>query len=315
MKIQVIDLFCGGGGATEGFIQGGGDVVLAIDSWDSAIKLHELNHPTIPILNEVLGTKVFQYYIDLFLEFLDNPDHVHLHGSPPCQAISNASSIKKENGYFMVDWFIDLAKKMEKICLIMGWSFSWSMENVLPIGKHLSKNKIPYVTINSADEGVPQKRKRVIAGEGWLYEKRYLENEWQTVIDALPHLKELQNNNPDQKVLINNVGYKKPKDNWDFSINETSQTLLGKIPVIKLKSMGSRLFIDTNNIHERVRSLTLEEASVLMGYPEFKTNHKDVLVADKWKILGNMVCPQVAESIIIGIKRKNKLKTLFSNWH
>ena len=50
-----IDLFCGGGGASEGFENGGISIVLAVDSWAEALKVHRANHPTIPTLELELG--------------------------------------------------------------------------------------------------------------------------------------------------------------------------------------------------------------------------------------------------------------------
>jgi DNA (cytosine-5)-methyltransferase 1 len=40
----VIDLFCGCGGLSYGFIEAGYDVVLGIDHWEDAIKTFEHNH-------------------------------------------------------------------------------------------------------------------------------------------------------------------------------------------------------------------------------------------------------------------------------
>jgi site-specific DNA-cytosine methylase len=296
MNIEVIDLFAGGGGATEGFIQGGGNVVLAVDSWDSAIKLHELNHPEIPIINEILGTKTNDEYIQLFLEFIENPDHVHLHGSPPCQAISNASRTNKSNGYFMVDWFISLAKDMKKVSEKYDWSFSWTMENVKPIASYLKEKRIPYVCINSANEGVPQTRERIFAGEGWFYEQKYHKSEWISVIQALPHLDNEISTIPSMS------------DNWsNLSVYNVFPTITQISPKqIKVK--------DNQKQTKKIRSLNFEEVAILQGYPAFKTNHEQVCNSDKWKILGNMVCPPVASAIIKAIKKEKTRKTLFSRW-
>ena len=44
VKPTVIDLFCGCGGLSYGFIEAGFDVVLGIDHWQDAIKTFEHNH-------------------------------------------------------------------------------------------------------------------------------------------------------------------------------------------------------------------------------------------------------------------------------
>ena len=94
MKIQVIDFFCGGGGATKGFVEAGAYVSLAVDSWGSAMRLHELNHPEIPFILRELGGDFEETYlmVDEFIE--PTIKHIHLHGSPPCQALSTASTIR-----------------------------------------------------------------------------------------------------------------------------------------------------------------------------------------------------------------------------
>lgn len=344
MKISVIDLFCGGGGATQGFIDAGAHVVLAIDNWDKAIKLHELNHPDLPILNYELGGN-FQDLVNLFLEFIDeSTNHVHLHGSPPCQDLSNASSGNEKDGMKMVNWFIELAKVFEKICLISGWTYSWSMENVVPAKKYLDGNKIKNVVINSADEGVAQTRKRVFAGEGWIYEKSYHKNEWKSIIDVLPHLdkevkimesmkgkgkyndfttrsqmKTITGISPfmfkfKDRFTVNTAGFVNSKNGGDefgnmrYSrfINEPVKTIHNNQPILR--------FMKDENDYSRLRTLTIEEISILMGYPNFKYDLDIVNKKDTHQIIGNMVCPPVAKGIIEGIHRKKNIKTLFHSW-
>ena len=43
-KNTVIDLFCGCGGLSQGFIEAGCNVVLGIDHWKDAIKTFNHNH-------------------------------------------------------------------------------------------------------------------------------------------------------------------------------------------------------------------------------------------------------------------------------
>ena len=75
---------------------------------------------------------------------------------------------------------------------------SWSMENVVPVRRFLPEGT-PYVTLDSADFGVSQKRRRCFAGEGWTAKKTHDNKKlkkpknpelpgYRSVIDALPHL-------------------------------------------------------------------------------------------------------------------------------
>ena len=231
LKIQVIDFFAGGGGASKGFIDAGAYVCLAVDSWESAMRLHELNHPKIPFILTELGGDFEETYlmVDEFIE--PTIRHIHLHGSPPCQALSNASNTNSIEGYIMVKWFIDFAKYLGDKLRALGYTYSWSMENVRPVAKYLKKDDIPYEIINSADVGVPQTRIRVFAGEGWKYKPTHNKENWVSVIQALPYL---------HKELTSTEGNKNNFKNRDLtspSPTITSQSYVQmKVSEIKVKS-------------------------------------------------------------------------------
>ena len=169
--VQVVDLFCGGGGFTEGAIRANAEVVLSIDCWDEAIEIHKANHPNVPCENYTLGGSIVE--TAAFIRSRLTPGaHFHLHGSPPCQKLSNASSSNSEEGMILVNWFIDLVRYMKPD--------SWSMENVVPVAKKIDKHRpgTPWVKLNSADFGVPQTRNRIFAGEGWIAEATHTKEDW-----------------------------------------------------------------------------------------------------------------------------------------
>ena len=180
MKVAVIDLFCGMGGFSQGAIEAGAKVVLAVDLWEEALLVHAKNHPNTPIKRMTLGEK---YHFSLFKREVDKwrklGYHVHIHGSPPCQALSNASSRNPEEGMPLVIWFLE--------CVKYANPDSWSMENVVPVRKRLPEGT-PSVILNSADFGVAQTRRRCFAGEGWVANPTHSKEEWLGVIDVLPHL-------------------------------------------------------------------------------------------------------------------------------
>jgi site-specific DNA-cytosine methylase len=213
-RVQSVDFYCGGGGFSTGAAMAGAEVVLAVDFWMPALRIHHANHPEtmhlcIPLgpvcencgvgtdgkdgpCRRQIGDEVVEFeghsWVDRLMEplaklirsLLDPDAHFHLHGSPPCQELSNASNHKSEGGMLQVNWFLDFVKYIQPD--------SWSMENVVGVRKYLEADNVPYVQLNSADFGVPQTRKRIFAGAGWKAMPTHEKQDWVSVIEALPHL-------------------------------------------------------------------------------------------------------------------------------
>jgi len=230
--IAVIDLFCGMGGFSQGAIEAGAKVVLAVDLWEESLKVHYHNHPGTPIKRMTLGTKnQFSLFMREVEKWRKLGYHVHIHGSPPCQALSNASSRDPSEGMPLVIWFLDLVKFTKPD--------SWSMENVVPMRKRLPEGT-PSVVLNSADYGVAQTRRRCIAGEGWEAIPTHNKESWLSVIDALPHLKEELGTH----INLDGAGESNSRraKSADFDITSTSGTLRNNKPTlreIKLNMIGS----------------------------------------------------------------------------
>lgn len=200
-SIQTVDLFCGGGGFTHGAIQAGAKVVLAIDSWAAAVKVHRLNHPSTPCLCIELGGDIAAT-ASLIRFYLDKDAHFHLHASPPCQALSNASRANAEDGLGLVDWVLELVEYMKPD--------SWSLENVLPLGNFLTERKVPFVNLNAAHYGVAQLRKRVFAGDGWIAKESHSKEQFVSVLEALPHLEGELTATPSMVDRWSNIGNNHP---------------------------------------------------------------------------------------------------------
>ena len=312
-----IDLFCGSGGFSHGWIQGGGVVAVAVDFWEEALENHAFNHPNVPTLKLKLGGPIWKVAILLrrYLEKFGDDVHFHLHGSPPCQALSNASSgVDAEKGMNLVNWFLDLVEYMEPD--------SWSMENVVPVARRLPHGT-PWVKLCSADFGVPQKRYRIFAGEGWEAKPTHSKETWVSVIEAIPDLlgcellpapsmvsrwKNLTINNPFPTItsqsqnqiriayFINTAGNGPSKSrralSVDSPIDEPSKTLASKGATIRIKENGE---------YRSIRPLTVEEAAIIQGWPGMKFID-GLNKAKKRLMVGNMVSPPVSKAICEGIQ-------------
>tara|TARA_R100000988_G_scaffold83553_1_gene46580 strand:+ start:251 stop:1249 length:999 start_codon:yes stop_codon:yes gene_type:complete len=324
--VAFIDLFAGMGGFTTGAIDAGAVCIVSVDSWGESNRVHKANHPHAPILNIELGHPshwhIFKRMVD---EWGRMGYHVHIHGSPPCQALSNASSRDPEEGMGLVRWFLDLVDKCEPD--------SWSMENVVPVRKRLPEGA-PSVVLNSADFGVPQTRRRCYAGEGWIAEPTHTKEEWVSVIEALPHLTELLEDIK-RAMMLNTVGggssigrrvasAEKPVDcpsltinnnppsirtvrlealganakrHQDRAIDEPSKTICGSG-----NQAGARVFDHNENPPKKIRSLNTSETLVLQGFPADYDLSAATTQKARWTMVGNAVPPPVAAAVIRGIQ-------------
>lgn len=83
MRLTVVDLFCGSGGLSAGFVDSGLEVVAAYDSWTSAVKTYRRN------LNE----HAFEFDLtdtDKAIAEIKQIDPNVVAGGPPCQDFSSA---------------------------------------------------------------------------------------------------------------------------------------------------------------------------------------------------------------------------------
>ena len=86
---KFVDFFCGIGGASQGALDAGYDVCLAVDSCAKALEVHKANHAQT------------RHYCLRLPSYLPLPlptseENWHLHGSPPCTAVSKANQVRDD---------------------------------------------------------------------------------------------------------------------------------------------------------------------------------------------------------------------------
>ena len=170
MTVSVVDLFCGGGGFSEGARRAGCHVVLAVDSDVDAMTVHQVNHPD---AEHVITTLPSDDVVRRVAEHVARGAHVH--ASPPCQMLSQANRRVKatsvDHSLSLVQWYIDLVLSQRPA--------SWTMEQVnVPVVCRLLQRArmrhpecIDFLVVDVADFGVPQNRRRVVAGSPPLIER------------------------------------------------------------------------------------------------------------------------------------------------
>jgi DNA (cytosine-5)-methyltransferase 1 len=161
--LSVLDLFCGAGGLSLGFINAGFNVMFAADNNEVAIETYRKN----------VGQHA--HWIDLS-KLPALPQTTVIIGGPPCQGFSSAG-MRKPNDHrnSLVSSFANIVTELRpKAFLFENVEGFLTAENGLRVFELLTPlikagYRIHLRKVNAANYGVPQHRKRVIAigGLGW----------------------------------------------------------------------------------------------------------------------------------------------------
>lgn len=260
--MRAVDLFCGCGGLSLGFLKAGIEIVSAFDNWDDALNVYRtnFNHPAIKcdLSNEDASVEqIIPFHPDMII------------GGPPCQDFSSAGKRDENNG--RGDLTVSYANIIARVH--PTW---FVMENVSRIVKtqklvdalaifRAAGYGITYTILNAALCGVPQKRKRFVMigklGEQDNFILNVLEaglaDKEMSVADCFGDLLEIKNY------------YRHPRSyvrRGIFSVDEPSPTIRG---VNRPMPKGYKLHPnDPVDSLEGVRSLTTRERSMIQTFPE-----------------------------------------------
>ena len=180
-----VDLYCGIGGASQGAVSAGCVVALAVDADAHVLRTHAANHPhTRHICCTLPPTQP--------LPLPGRHEDWHLHLSPPCTKLSQAfhgnhASARLADGLAHVRWSLDFA--------LASTARTWSLEQVAtaPVLRLLQAYRVrhrrtmAFHVFDFACLGVPQKRKRVLAGTPALISRLARKRTWRrSVRDVIP---------------------------------------------------------------------------------------------------------------------------------
>jgi DNA (cytosine-5)-methyltransferase 1 len=167
-KLRAVDLFSGCGGLTTGLRGAGFDVLLAVDNDPLAIKCYRLNHRKTTLWHRDIKTVSGE---EILSTFSLKPGELDLlAGCPPCQGFSSLRTLNGSRR--VVDVRNDLISDFGRLALELRPK-TVLMENVPGLGNDLrlkvlanrlrrSGYKVRWKTLNAADYGVPQRRRRLI---------------------------------------------------------------------------------------------------------------------------------------------------------
>lgn len=167
-SIAVLDLFCGGGGLSEGFLQAGYDVVAGVDAEADFLATYEHNH------EDALAIRADLSEVDpesFFEAHPIDPDAIDVViGGPPCKGFSIAGHRDPDDERnYLVGNFIDFVEFVEPEAFVMenvpgikSMEGGDTLRSILEGFERAGYEKPAYETLNAADYGVPQNRRRVI---------------------------------------------------------------------------------------------------------------------------------------------------------
>ncbi len=159
-SVTALDLFCGAGGASRGMRDAGIDIVASVDHEPSAIQTYNESLPGTPLLHDLSQVDT---------SILPDTDIDWVHGSPPCKGFSEAQGERTPNDernklvWRFIEW-VDATRpkvvSMENVEGLLRVSDTY-FDRVQTALQNLGYG-VQWRKLNSADYGVPQRRKRVI---------------------------------------------------------------------------------------------------------------------------------------------------------
>ncbi len=165
-KPTVIDLFCGCGGLSYGFMEQGYDVVLGIDNWKEALDTFALNHKG---AKTHLADLAQIHPSDIATEYGLRPGDIDLIiGGPPCQGFSIAGKrdvTDPRNTLFtsfvaFVDFFRPKAFVLENVPNLVSMAAGSVKDRIVSDFEALGY-RVNHQIMLASHFGVPQNRKRV----------------------------------------------------------------------------------------------------------------------------------------------------------
>lgn len=293
--MKVVDLFCGCGGLSLGFIKAGFDIVAAYDKWAAALNVYRKNfHHTVMEMDlsdiQLCSSEIIRLSPDMII------------GGPPCQDFSSAGKRDEEGGRG------DLTIKYAEI--ISNVRPEWFvMENVARITKTNKLNEARRIlkqagyglsqhVLDASYCGVPQKRKRFFM-IGKLNEA---DDFMFSAINTALSRKPMTMRDYFGSSLGINYYYRHPRSyvrRGIFSIDEPSPTIRGvNRPIPEGYKLHSN---DPVKTKEGIRPLTTKERSYVQTFPKdfmFDGNKTDVE-----QMIGNAVPVNLAKFIADAINR------------
>lgn len=164
-KPIAIDLFCGCGGLSYGFVQAGYDVILGVDNEDAALRTFEANHPHSKGINADLSNSKA---IEEIRKVVKKRKIDVIVGGPPCQGFSltGPRHFDDERNKLYLAVFRLVGQFKPKAFLIenvpgLARLYGGQIKDEIKLRFEKKGYSLSMQILCAADYGVPQMRKRV----------------------------------------------------------------------------------------------------------------------------------------------------------
>ena len=336
----VIDLFCGCGGLSYGFIEAGFNVILGIDHWKDAIKTFEKNHSnSIGVVTDLSTESVKEICTNYKIDQVDL-----IIGGPPCQGFSIAGKrIIEDERNKLYQSFVNFVEHVRPKAFIME-----NVPNIVSIGEGVIRNKIisdfenlgytvDYKILLASEFGVPQNRRRAIfvglkGQTKFVFPKSTIE-QLVTSFEAISDL-------PEHSIIDGSNYYNKPESKYQEQCRVNSSgiynheitnhdiktiDIISKVPDggnyknlpielqktrnvhiawTRLNSSKPSFTIDTGHRHhfhyKYNRIPTVRESARIQSFPDCFIFYGSK--TSQYKQVGNAVPPLLAKQLAIAIK-------------
>lgn len=162
-KLKLIDLFCGAGGLSLGFVQEGFTVALANDIEACCVDTYAHNHPETP-RDHIIQGDIREVVADLE-KLVEGANIDIVVGGPPCQGFSmaNRQRLIDDPRNYLYKNYIEVVRRIRPKFFVME-----NVKGMLGVANQVKEDfeAIGYTVeckvFNAKDFGVPQNRERLI---------------------------------------------------------------------------------------------------------------------------------------------------------
>lgn len=240
--INFIDLFCGCGGFTQGFVQAGYNPVLGVDMWSDATTTYKHNFPNSEILNEDITSVSTSELLAAAKVSIDNVDGII--GGPPCQGFSvSGKRLIDDPRNVLYKSFVEYVGEIQPKFFVME-----NVPGLVSMAKGAVKDaviedfesrgyNVSWKILAADDYGVPQHRRRVffvglnkkIFGEKKFEFPTPFESDKVTCFDAISDLDFIS----DSEALPDEISYELPaRCEYQKLMREGSEKLWNHVATI-----------------------------------------------------------------------------------